>query len=213
MARSIPEPLQRLLRGSIRRGEGQGIEQIEQSNPAVFEELHLEGACCELGKQYARTEKVGKARQDIKSGDIRLKSSSFYTGTRELPSTVFRNHSLTIHSRQTRGLKVKKNSLRSSKAFAKVQLSRRAPPGQPISSNTITTLHCWISSFLAKESQGLDDISYIGVEKQKGATGGGRVRHIQPVVTHRFLRYHRLNSFSYPRVELVAPIVSKRREE
>lgn len=83
MARPIPEHLQRVLQGSIRRGEGQGIEQIEQSNPAVFKELHLEGACCELGKQNVKTEKVGKALQDIKCGEIRLRSSSSCTGAIE----------------------------------------------------------------------------------------------------------------------------------
>lgn len=65
MARSIPEPLQRVSQGSICGGESQGIEQFEQRSPAVFEELHLEGVCCELGKQYIETEKVGKALQDI----------------------------------------------------------------------------------------------------------------------------------------------------
>lgn len=83
MARPIPESLQRVLQGSIRRGEGQGIEQIEQSNPAVFKELHLEGACCELGKQYVKTEKVGKALQDINHEDIRLRSSSSCKGAIE----------------------------------------------------------------------------------------------------------------------------------
>ena len=55
MARPISESLKRVLQRSVCRCEGQGIEQIQQSNPAVFEELHLKGVCCELGKQYAKT--------------------------------------------------------------------------------------------------------------------------------------------------------------